>query len=611
MEKGAVISTESVYQNEGDDKYYREIDSSVTPCSIFKRVSDAHLTDGAVEKCSNVCGNENNVAWVLDSNRVLTFFGRGEMMDFDEDSLHAYHLYNDEETCCKKVIIEDGITNIGDYAFYKESDQLNGDSDYLFENKFSMNSIDIPSSVNRIGNYAFFGAVNLVDIDIPSEVASIGNHAFYGCESLKKIKIPDNVENLKDAVFARCLNLKDVDLPKNLINIADDAFYKCKNLDNIKIPSSVKEIGERAFYGCESLKNIEIPFSVTKIGLKSFCECKSLTSIEIPAGVTSIEDWAFAYCSSLSSITIPESVKDFGYNTFYGCDNLKDVYYAGSWLQWIKTGNSHRLTQAKIHFAKREDGVNLGKVDIAKASIKLEKSSYTYDGKAKTPSVTVKVDGKTLILNTDYTVAYSNNINAGTAKATVTGKGNYKGSKSISFIIAKAGGQSDSKITCKKSVYKVAYGTKPFKINASSKSKITFTSSKPKLVAVDKKSGRVVIKNTGVATITIKAGKESAKVTVKVSPKRQSIKSVKSIKGRKLSVKWGRDKMASGYQVQVSTDKNFKKNTGSKNIPKTSYVFTKLKTGKKYYIRVRSYRKSGKETLYGVWSKTKRSGKIK
>ncbi|EOS24158.1 hypothetical protein C806_02200 [Lachnospiraceae bacterium 3-1] len=164
---------------------------------------------------------------------------------------------------------------------------------------------------------------------------------------------------------------------------------------------------------------------------------------------------------------------------------------------------------------------------------------------------------------------------------------------------------------CKKTVYKVAYGAKPFKINATSKSKMTFTSSKSKIAAVDKNIGRVTIKNTGVATITIKAGKVSKKVTIKVSPKKPSIKSVKTAKGKKLTVKWEKDKMALGYYVQLGTDKKFKKNVKSKSLSKTSYMFTKLKTGKRYYVRIRSYKKSGNETSYGAWSKAKVSGKIK
>jgi len=217
--------------------------------------------------------------------------------------------------------------------------------------------------------------------------------------------------------------------------------------------------------------------------------------------------------------------------------------------------------------------------DISKVAVTLEKSIYTYDGKPKTPSVIVKLDGKNLRPGTDYILTYSNNTKVGTATVTVIGKGNYTGSKLVNFVIKEAAGQGkpDGVITCKKTVYKVTYGAK----------------------------------TSGVATITIKAGKTSVKVAVKVNPKRQSVKSINTEKGRKLFIKWPRDKMASGYQVQVSTDKNFKKGVKSKNVSKPSYTFTKLKAGKKYYVRLRSYKKSGKETLYGAWSKIRQGGKIK
>ncbi len=111
--------------------------------------------------------------------------------------------------------------------------------------------------------------------------------------------------------------------------------------------------------------------------------------------------------------------------------------------------------------------------------------------------------------------------------------------------------------------------------------------------------------------ITVRTDKDLVRVTVKVSPKKPAIKSVKAAKGKKLAVKWAKDKRASGYQIQVSTAKNFKKSMKSQKTSKASYTFKKLKAGKKYYVRLRSYKKVGKETLYGPWSKVKQSSKIK
>ena len=101
------------------------------------------------------------------------------------------------------------------------------------------------------------------------------------------------------------------------------------------------------------------------------------------------------------------------------------------------------------------------------------------------------------------------------------------------------------------------------------------------------------------------------KITIKVRPAKPKVKSLSTGKNRKLTVKWAKDKRATGYQVQISTSKNFKKNVKKQNTAKTAYTFKKLKAGSKYYVRLRSYKKSGKNTLYSVWSNIKKSGKAK
>ncbi len=518
------------------------------------------------------------------------------------------------------VTIPDSVTSIGEYVFSRCNrlksatipNSVTSIGGGVFMGCGSLTSITIPDSVTSIGSYAFYECSGLESITIPNNVTSIGAFAFVDC-NFASIVIPDGVTSIEAGTFRDCCLLRSITIPDSVTSIEGSAFAGCFRLTSITIPDSVTSMGEGAFKECSSLTSITIPDGVTSIADETFYGCNYLSSIAIPDGVTNIGEYAFSRCERLISVTIPNSVtsiwdKAFGYSND---DKIKDFIIcgvSGSEAERYAKDNGFTFNSSSGGAPSQGDGK---KVDISKASVTLSPTSYAYDGKAKTPSVTVKLDGKTLALNTDYTVSYSNNINVGTAKATVTGKGSYTGSTSVDFTIVKAAGQPDSKITCKKTVYKVAYGAKPFKINATSKSKMAFTSSKPKIAAVDKNTGRVTIKNTGVATITIKAGKASKKVTIKVSPKKPSVKSVKTAKGKKLTVKWAKDKMASGYQVQVSTDKKFKKNVKSKSLPKTSYTFTKLKTGKKYYVRIRSYKKSGKETLYSAWSKVKVSGKIK
>ncbi len=487
---------------------------------------------------------------------------------------------------CKATEIPSSVTSIGDLAF---------------DDCSSLASISIPSSVTSIGDGAFGGCSSLASISIPSSVTSIRDWAFDGCSSLASISIPSSVTSIGDGAFGGCSSLASISIPSSVTSIGDLAFEGCSSLVSISIPNSVTSIGGRVFSGCSSLESISIPSGVTSIGERAFYDCSSLESISIPNSVTSIGDGAFGGCSSLTSISIPSSVTSIEELVFLGCSKNLVIYgYSGSTAKTYADQNGFKFV-----------AVDIVTEDISQATVTLDKTGYTYDGTAKTPSVTVILAGKSLILNTDYTVTYSNNTNVGTAKVAITGKGDYTGTKFVNFTIVKAAENLDSTITCKKTIYEVAYGAKPFKINAASGSKLTFTSSNSKIAFIDKNTGKVTIKGTGFAVITIKSDSDLVKVTVKVTPKKPSLKSVKVSKGKKLTVKWAKDKNASGYQVQVSTSKNFKKNRKQKNVTKTSYTFTKLKAGQKYYVRVRSYKKSGKEMLYSVWSSKKQGGKVK
>ncbi|MCI8483451.1 MAG: leucine-rich repeat protein [Lachnospiraceae bacterium] len=175
--------------------------------------------------------------------------------------------------------------------------------------------------------------------------------------------------------------------------------------------------------------------------------------------------------------------------------------------------------------------------------------------------------------------------------------------------------------------YKKSYGNQPFTIKVKRKKgngKLTYASSNIKVVSVNRTSGKVTIKGTGRAVVAVTAAetkeyaKKSVKITVDVSPKKQAISSLKVGKGRKLAVKWKKDNRADGYQIQYSTHKKFKKQVVTKNVTnrKTiSKTISKLKKGKTYYVRVRSYKtikvNGKKQKLYGSFSSVKKSKKIK
>ena len=414
--------------------------------------------------------------------------------------------------------------------------------------------------------------------------------------------------------------------------------------NDAKIPETiagktVTVIGEEAFslwsswFSSDSPASLTIPASVTSIGSYAFYHWRNLKSITIPSTVTSIGYHAFGFCEyevdpDDGGDISDEKVADF---TIYGESGSAAEAYAtknGFPFNQPATGGDSGTTPGT---GPSQNGGSQGtpsQADLSKATVTLEKDAYPYDGKAKTPAVTVTLNGKTLSPSTDYTVSYTDNVNVGTAKATVTGKGNYKGSVTKTFTITKANnpagnngtsdgngsaGTSNSKqpITCKKRAYTVAYGTKPFRLKVTSNGSLTYKSSNRKIAAVGKTNGKVTIKNTGITYITAKTKTDSVKITIKVRPAKPKVKSLSTGKNRKLTVKWAKDKRATGYQVQISTSKNFKKNVKKQNTAKTAYTFKKLKAGSKYYVRLRSFKKSGKTTLYSAWSSPKRSNKIK
>ena len=241
----------------------------------------------------------------------------------------------------------------------------------------------------------------------------------------------------------------------------------------------------------------------------------------------------------------------------------------------------------------------LSRISISKASVTLSTSTYAYDGKAKKPGVTVKLNGKTLKNSTDYTVSYSNNTKVGTATVKITGKGNYTGSVSKTFKI---------KNNFKKATVS-GISTKAFTGKNITQSITVKYNGKTLKNGTDYTVSYSNNKSIGTATVKI-AGKGSYTGTItktfKINPAKQEIQKLTS-KSKAFFVDWAQKGSATGYEIQYATNSKF---TSAKKVTITNKktdktTISKLSGKKKYYVRVRSYTTVKGTKYYGAWSASK------
>ncbi|MCD8048843.1 MAG: leucine-rich repeat domain-containing protein [Clostridia bacterium] len=303
---------------------------------------------------ANTCGN--NLTWTFDYTiGTLTISGTGDMYDYGEYDYVYDELSGDfYETLTSApwdgysittVIIEDGVTSIGNYAF---------------DGCSRLTSVTIGNSVTNIGDYAFSDCTSLTSIIIPDNVTSIGEWAFRYCSSLSTLIIGSGVTSIDSYAFFQCSALQNVTIPYGVTSISSRTFSGCSSLTSVTIPNSVTSIGSTAFSGCTALASVTIPNSVTRIETNAFNACKNLTSITIPASVTYVDGGAFSGCGSLnisvasgnqyyssadgilfnknqtsllayakdaicSTYTIPTGITYIGGSAFSNCQNLTSI----------------------------------------------------------------------------------------------------------------------------------------------------------------------------------------------------------------------------------------------------------------------------------------------
>lgn len=332
---------------------------------------------------SGSCGK--NATWTLTGDGTLTISGRG--------SIYAYGVHGNEDFpwlglngYVKKVIIGDGITEIGEK---------------MFRNHPRLTSVSIPDSVTSIGKSAFEHCTALEQITLPNSVTAVGESAFFLCYGLKQVTLSNRLTVIASKMFANCIALEGISIPSSVTTIEDLAFFgafdpnakvavtvpatvhlvgisafeasniysvdwkasvkkmesamfsmcvfleeatlsdtleefgseygvfqNCTSLKQVTLPSGLKEPGYGAFALCVSLETITLPDSLRAIGYNMFCN-SGLKEIELPATLKEIDINGFNKCTRLEHITIPASVERLGIGAFADCSGLKWVSFEG------------------------------------------------------------------------------------------------------------------------------------------------------------------------------------------------------------------------------------------------------------------------------------------
>ena len=302
--------------------------------------TDAILNSFATAATEGDFGENNCLHWEVStgalSGKTLTISGNGAMPDFDFPNGNLAPWWNYEalgmltsfgkfklEGELKKVVIKDGVTNVGSYALFCLP---------------AATQVTLPDSVTRIGRYGIAMCSKLTGMSIPKSVTEIGDFGLAG-DGLTAVTLPDGLQSLGRGAFDTCTSLTNITLPAAITAVPGKCFANCTKLLNVKYAGTVTAIGERAFEGCKSLTKAPIPETVTELGASAFTGCTALTDVTLPAGVAAIPDGCFQGCTALKDMKLPGTVTSVGHNAFTGCKALKDVRCYGA-PPTVEPGNS-------------------------------------------------------------------------------------------------------------------------------------------------------------------------------------------------------------------------------------------------------------------------------
>ena len=537
-----------------------------------------------------------------------------------------------------------------------------------FKNCKALKKAAVPDTVSSIGSSAFYGCEALTDITLGSKLKKMESQTFYGCIVLPSIVLPYNVTTIGDSAFVNCTKLTQITVPRNTTSIASNAFSYPKKMTMYGPSDCYAETyasGKGIKYVTQDIHATSVSLDITEKTAEHYDDFQ-LTATIAPLNFTDAVVWT-------SSNEEVAAVSDTGYVEICGVGTAVITVTAGNvkavckitvlqlidWIEFdedeieLKAGETYQLkpyispsdaTNKKLKYTSSDTKVaevsasglvtarSEGEAKIRAAatdgSDEYAVCYVTVTGKAKVTGITLDRTsaevkrGEKLTLNVTVSPSYASNKkvvwkSANTKIATVDANGS---------VTAKAPGRTKITVTssenssyqasCTVTVpYKITYKLNKGKNNASNPS--TYYGKKVTLKNPSRKGyafagwytdAKFKKKITSISSSAKSDYILYAKWT-KVKVAKASLTSAKNSKSKQILLKYKKVSGVKGYQVQVATDKKFKKNKKTVTIKKqktTKTTVKKLKAKKKYYVRVRTFKTVNGKKVYSSWSSVKR-----